>query len=92
MAIALCCFTAGIDEMKRKHQADTALVLETLRQSKRFSVYEATANPVIAKTMTRIWRDELVKDMGGEFPWTRVELTDKGRAYLASTVDRTEEK
>ena len=57
-AVHLDRFTAGLDDMKRKDQADPEKVLAMLREIKRFSVFEASENPVIAKTMTCLSLDK----------------------------------
>lgn len=76
-------FTAGLDELTAKQARDPVVVLKTLDSIKRFSVFEATENQVIAKTMDMIFKRGYAVRMGGEFPWTNVELTDAGRALIA---------
>lgn len=76
--IHICCFTSGLEDLSRKEQADLSVVLRFMRDHKRFSCFEASANPVIARTMTRICQEGFIRDIGGEYPWTNYELTDKG--------------
>lgn len=81
----ICCFTSGVDEMKRKDQADPLKVLKALDHFKRFSVFEATANQTIAKTMTRFFHGDLkhlIVKTGGAYPWTNVRLTPEGRKFI----------
>lgn len=54
--IIVCSFSSGIDDMKRYNQRDIGRVLAVLDAMpiKRFSVFEATANMTIARTMTTI--------------------------------------
>lgn len=97
MAIFICDFSAGLDGMKRKDQSDAAKVLQVLEKTGRFSVFEATANPTIARTMTRLCTKGAVVIRDGHrteygklietdntcgYPWTKVKLTDAGRRYV----------
>ena len=75
-------FSAGLDDLNRKQQADMQIVLRVMEKAKRFSSFEASDNDVIARTVTDIFRLGYVKDIGGGYPWTNVELTDAGRAFL----------
>lgn len=90
-------FSAGLDELTRVQQADHVAVLSVLARTGRFSVFEASENAIIARTMDRLLhkgctmvdRDGtkheygmLVKSLGGAYPWTNVELTDGGRRLL----------
>lgn len=75
-------FSAGLDDLNRKQQADMQIVLRVMEKAKRFSSFEASDNDVIARTVTDIFRLGYVKDMGGGYPWTNVELTDAGRKFL----------
>ena len=98
MTMFICSFSAGLDDMKRKEQADVVAVLRVLQQAGRFSIFEATANQTIARTITRlcnkacsIVRDGVRADYGKlidtdnscGFPWTKVSLTDGGIRLLA---------
>lgn len=77
-------FSVGLEELKRKDAANPAVVLRILDRVGRFSVFEATDNKTIAQTMDHIFSAGLVENTGkGEFPWTYVRLTDKGRELLA---------
>ena len=85
--VHICRFTAGLDELTRKQQKDVATVLRTLKETKRFSVFEATANQVIAKTVTLIFERGLVENTKqGAFPWTYVALTGVGERFLEDGV------
>lgn len=90
-------FSAGLDDLTRKQQADHVAVLRVLQRTGRYSVFEATDNQTIAKTMDRLISANnkggaLVKTLGGDYPWTAVELTDAGRALLADTAKRAGER
>ena len=49
--VHLCTFTGAVDEMKRKDQGDWLKVLRVIAGHPRVSVFEATANATIARTM-----------------------------------------
>lgn len=82
--IIVCSFSTGIDEMPRKDQRDHLKVLRVLARNKRFSVFEATSNQAIARTIAYlINKSGLVKTVGGDYPWTNIEITDAGADALA---------
>lgn len=78
----VCSFSAGLDELTREQASNDATVLAVIDRVGKFSVFEATANPVIAKTMTRLFETGMVEDVGGAYPWTHAKLTAKGRAVI----------
>lgn len=80
----LCSFSVGIDDLTLKEQAQCEPVLRVLQRSGRFSVFEATANQTIAKTITRLMKGGYLKSMGGAFPWTNVQLTEAGKRLIAT--------
>jgi len=79
--IYVCSFTSGIDELPQSKQRNITDVLRILNEAKRFSVFEATANPIIAKTMARM-QGVYFKVIGGAYPWCEIELTPKGKELL----------
>lgn len=80
-AVHVCSFSVGIDELPHKDQSDAAKVLRVLAEHKRFSVFEATANTVIASTMDRM-QGKYFKVIGGQYPWCQIELTQEGKDLL----------
>lgn len=99
--IMIDCFSSGLDDLPRAKQKDVFSVLQVLDKCKRFSVFEATANDDIARMMTRLMHKGysvisadgskkeygmLIKDVGGAYPWTNVEITDGGRRLLDEGV------
>lgn len=87
MRVHVCRFSAGLDELPRRKQGDRRAVLEVLVRAGRFSVFEACDNQIIASMMTRLMHGNainppMIRSTGGEFPWTNVELTEAGKAYL----------
>lgn len=81
-AIYIDAFASGMDELPKFRQRSTREVLRHLNVAGRFSMFEATDNDVIAATVDRIMRRELVKTSDIGFPWTKVELTSAGKALL----------
>ena len=80
----ICVTSVGLDELPKKRQANMYDVATVLAKTGRFSVFEATANQTIARTMDRIensgWFDRTTEP----YPWISVKLTDKGRQVLAN--------
>lgn len=95
MAI-ICSFSSGLDGLKKHQQKDPVTVLAMMKARGRFSAFEASANEIIVMTVTRIlnksmvvvkdgMRNEygkLVEITGGEYPWTKVQLTEGGERLL----------
>lgn len=76
-------FSVGLDELTRKQQASAVEVLKVLHAAGRFSVFEATDNDVIAKTMERLVHQKLIEvDTSPGFPWSNVKLTAAGRERI----------
>ena len=86
-SVFICSFTSGIDDLSRKEQAQFEPVLRVLRDTGRFSVFEATANQTIAKSMTRLMHSEYVENIGGAYPWTKVRLTPAGEKLISATQE-----
>lgn len=79
-------FSGAIDDMTRKDQRNAIKVLHVLAKHPRFSTFDATANNGIATTITYLFRDEYIVESRPkeEYPWHRVEITEKGKSLLAS--------
>ena len=90
-------FSAGLDDLTRKQQADHIEVLRVLARTGRFSCFEASENATISRTMTRLIHKGcttldadgkktahglLLKRTGGEYPWTTCELTEAGKRLI----------
>ena len=58
--IFVCSFSGAIGDMKRKDQRDRLKVLAVLKESPRFSVWDASDNNGIANTMTDLMTDGLI--------------------------------
>ena len=74
--IHICSFSAGIDDLTRKEQRNNEAVVAVLREAGRFSVFEASANEDIARTMTRLCARRLTTDNSCGYPWTTVVAID----------------
>lgn len=83
-------FSAGLDDLTIREGADPAVVLKVLDRTKRFSCFEASANQTIAGTVTMLFKRGYVTDLGGGYPWTKVALTDSGRALIADAERATQ--
>jgi len=78
-----CDFSTGLADMPRRKQRYAEEVLRVLHRHGRFSVFEATANDVIARTMDDVIRRKLVEvDNSPGYPWSNVKLTDAGLALI----------
>lgn len=80
----VCSFTGAIGDMKPKDQRSAVKVLAVLVKSPRFSVFDATERPEIARTLDDLKARDLIEypDPQPEFPWNVVNVTDKGKALL----------
>lgn len=77
------CFDECLHELPRRKQRDAREVALHLAKAGRFSVFEATANQDIARTVTRVLASGwFATDKSCGFPWTKVSLTDRGRTVL----------
>ena len=81
-------FSAGLDDLTRKQQADHIAVLRVLARTGRFSCFEASDNDVIAKTMTFLCHSSLMTTKDAGFPWTSVKLTEAGIEAIAYKADK----
>jgi len=90
-------FSAGLDDLTRKQQADHIAVLRVLARTGRFSCFEASENDTIARTMDRLIHKgcttvdadgkktahgALLKLLGGDYPWMTVEITEAGKRLI----------
>ena len=70
-------FSAGLDELTHKEQSNHEAVLKVLRRTKLFSVFEATENQAIARTMTALTNTgRITTDTSIGYPWTTVTHID----------------
>jgi hypothetical protein len=77
-------FSCGLDDLPKRKQRSTRHVLEHLEKRGRFSVFEATDNDTIAATVDRvIARGYIDTDISCGYPWTKIQLTEAGKAYLS---------
>lgn len=74
----------SLDHLSKKAQADDREVLRVLHDAGRFSVWDASENPVIARTVTRLFRLKMIEDVLDDkgqkspYPWHVVRLTEAG--------------
>jgi hypothetical protein len=82
--VRICCFSSGIDEMKKKDQEDPVKVLAVLKCQPRFSAFEASANRGIARSITFLFERNLVENVGDlGYPWVKVRITELGQSVLS---------
>lgn len=80
----LCAHTTGLDDLPNKRQRDMRWVARHVAEHGRFSVFEATATPALAKTFDRISKVGWFKyDYAkSTHPWIVCSLTERGRRDL----------
>lgn len=88
--VRLCCFTSALGDVSFKERTQPRRILAVLARNPRFSVFDVNHDS-LAKTLDFL-KDAglMVYKRGGHYPWCEVELTPKGRAYLAG--DQPKEK
>ena len=100
-AIHIDRFSAGLDDLTRRQQADHLEVLRVLDRTGRYSIFEATENEVIARTMDRLlWKScstvvdgaktehgLLLTRTGGEYPWVEVASTEAGKQMIGGLCE-----
>lgn len=79
-------FSAGLDDLSRREQADIAAVLRVLNRTRRFSSFEASENRVIARTMDALIERGYVRTRCLSYPWVAVELTAAGQALIKEST------
>ena len=82
-ATHICCFTA-LDDVPRKQRGDLIVVLRALERVGRFSCFEM--DRALASTVMEIRRRGWTKHEVLGYPWTKVEITEAGRAALAEHI------
>lgn len=70
-------FATGLADLTRRQQRDSDAVIAVLRRTGMFSCFEASDNPDIAATMTRLCKTRLTTDHESVgYPWTKVVAID----------------
>lgn len=78
--VHICCFSTELDDLSRKEQRSSEAVLKVLRKTKRFSAFEVSDNPTIARTMTALIQSgRIMTDNSIGYPWTIVTHIDGER-------------
>jgi len=74
----VCSFSVGIDEVPKRAVDYESQVVSILKEKKRFSAFEASDHPKIAKLMTRLCAEggRVETDNSTGYPWTRVVSID----------------
>ena len=69
-------FSVGLDDLSRKELRNDEAIIAVLKREKRFSCFEASANPAIAVAMTRLCLTRLTTDDSCGYPWVVVTAID----------------
>lgn len=82
--VHICSFSTSIDEMKRKDQKSMHAVLRVLKEHPRYSIFEATDNDTIARTMDRLQEAGLFERRQPQpaYPWCEATVTEAGLRFL----------
>lgn len=76
-------FGGNLGDIKYKEAGDLRKVLDCLKSSPRFSIFDATANMRIAKTMSAAVKLGYIEiDNSEGYPWSNALITDKGSEFL----------
>ena len=68
------CQFSSLDDLKKKDYRNPGKVLAALKAAGRFSCFEVQDSAALAKTVTMLFKTGRVKSVGGEYPWTNVEV------------------
>lgn len=79
-AAILCSFSSGLDDLSKEDQRDDYKVCRVLAEAGKFSIFEVTED--IGETLGRLHDRGWFVYGGGEYPWTEVDITSKGRKAL----------
>lgn len=72
----MCNFSTRLDDLSRKEQGDPEKVIEVLKETGRFSCFEATANATIAGTLTELCKERILTNPASQYPWTEILMID----------------
>jgi predicted RNA-binding protein (virulence factor B family) len=67
-------FSTALGEMPYRDKSNDEKVKAVLRQTKMFSTFEI--DHALAPTITRLFRNGSLKQTGGQYPWTEVEVIE----------------
>ena len=70
----------SLHDLTYKQKRDPVAVLRALHHAGRYSSFEC--NRRLCVTLWKLTEAELIRDVGGTFPWHDVKLTAKGLALL----------
>lgn len=84
--IHVCRFSAGLDDLSLKQQADHSAVLSTLKRLGRYSCFEASENRVIAKTMGSLHERRMLNSTCEAYPWSSCAVTEVGEQFLRDGI------
>lgn len=77
---SIVCSFGSLNELATfKDKNSDVKVLIILRRAKSFSMFESE---IVLRTIERLFRNEMIESTGGDFPITKVELTEAGKSFL----------
>jgi len=82
--VYLDCFTSALGDVSCKERTQPRRILSVLSRNPRFSVFDVNHDS-LAKTLDFLKDNKLMVYKETEYPWCEVELTPKGRAFLAGS-------
>lgn len=78
----VCSFSGGLAELSKRDQRSGHAVLEFLKIAPKFSTFDAASSKELAKTITSLREEGLLKIENLAFPWHRAKITAAGRRLL----------
>jgi predicted RNA-binding protein (virulence factor B family) len=71
-------FDTSLSEMPYKDKSNPFSVLEVLKISKKFSVFEIDNR--LAKSVDFLFKNHLIKQIDGTYPWVNISICDEKNA------------
>lgn len=83
--VFLCSFSGSLAELPKKYRSNLKAVLTLLKKDGRFSIWDATEHPSLARSLTRLKEIGLIEyaQPQPEFPWQQATVTKAGEDYLS---------
>lgn len=73
---------SSFNHLTQRQKKSPIWLLRSLYPKGRFSVFEATESNSIAKSFSKLSEWGWIKNLGGQYPWIEVEVTEKGAKAL----------
>jgi len=79
--VVVCSFTT-LESIPARKRGNDRTVLAVLKEVGRFSVFDATGDIRLSRTLDRLGRNGMIRMTSEPFPWIRAEITEAGEALL----------